>query len=147
MQKDLLFKEFRDLEKSVELLEFSIEKFRVFQIEKDYTPEELEYYDSLSFRFEKSIELLLNFMRGLELYLFSKISDTLRDRLLVMQKLEIIESVDFWVEARLLRNKIAHAYLPEQIKEIYQAIYDKSKMIFLTINKIRKYIDEKIKNG
>ena len=139
MQKNLLFKEFQNLENCINLLDFSIKKFNSFQINKDYTPDELEYYDSLSFRFEKNVELLLNFMRGLELYLFSVISDTLRDRLLVMQKIEIIDNIDFWLEARLLRNKIAHAYLPKQIKEIYDAIYEKSKVVFLTIDKIKNY--------
>jgi len=83
----------------------------------------LEYYDSLAFRFEKSVELFLHFFKGLESYYSGKISDTLRDRLLFVQKLKIIESIDFWIEARLLRNKVAHVYLPEQLKAIYQEIH------------------------
>jgi len=29
-----------------------------------------------------------------------------------------VDSVDFWISARILRNKIAHAYLPEELKDI-----------------------------
>ena len=56
----------------------------------------------------------------------------------MMQKLEIIDSIDFWMDARLLRNKIAHAYLPEEIKDIYQEIFNNSKKISVTIEKIEK---------
>lgn len=142
MQKDLILKEFEDLKKAVYLLEFSIKKFKPYRLRKIYTPQELEYYDSLSFRFEKSVELALNFYKGLEMILYSKTSDTLRDRLINMEKLELIEGVDFWMEARLLRNKIAHTYLPEQLRDIYNEVKDKSKEIFECIKRINKYLDK-----
>ena len=41
------------------LLQFSVKKFKPYKTWKIYTPDELEYYDSLSFRFEKGVELTL----------------------------------------------------------------------------------------
>jgi uncharacterized protein YutE (UPF0331/DUF86 family) len=143
MQKDLISDQFSDIEKTRDLLKASVDKYVPYDVEHIYTPDELEYYDSLSFRFEKSVELTIHFFRTMELFLYAKQSDTLRDRLLVMQKLEIIEDIDFWMDARLLRNKIAHAYLPAEIKDIYQEIFDSSKKIFTTIEQIKKYLADK----
>ncbi len=86
MQKDLILQEYADFKKAIALLKASIKEFKPYKTERVYTPKELEYYDSLSFRFEKSVELALNVFKGLELFLHAKISDTLRDRLLIMQK-------------------------------------------------------------
>jgi len=136
----LILNEFENLKKGASLLKASIETFSPYDSEKRYTPLELEYYDSLSFRFEKSIELILNFFKGLEIFTNSKSSDTLRDRLLLMQKIELIDNVEFWMEARLLRNKIASAYLPEQLKDIYDEILNKSQTIFDSCERIERYL-------
>lgn len=142
MQKDLILNHFNDVKKTKTLLQASVKKYIPYDAEHIYTPDELEYYDSLSFRFEKCVEMVINFFRGLELFIYAKQSDTLRDRLLVMQKINIIKDIDFWMEARLLRNKIAHTYLPEEIKDIYQEIHDSSQEIFDTIDRIKKYLAE-----
>ena len=143
MQKDLILQEYGDLKKAVLLLKASIKKFKPYKVGKIYTPKELEYYDSLSFRFEKSVELILNVFKGLELYLYAKGSDTLRDRLLIMQKLEVVDSIDFWMEARILRNKIVHSYLPELLRDIYNEIINKSQVIFESVERIQKYLDRR----
>ena len=57
-----------------------------------------------------------------------------------MQKLNIIDAIDFWMEARLLRNKIAHTYVPEELKDIYNEIFEKSQVIFKSIDTIEKYL-------
>jgi len=140
VQSNLILKEFEDLKSAAFLLKASIKKFKPYKATKIYTPAELEYYDSLAFRFEKTVELFLHFFKGLESYLSGKISDTLRDSLLLMQKLHIINSIDFWIEARLLRNKVTQDSLPEQLKDIYQEIHKKSKSMLKYISNIEKYM-------
>jgi hypothetical protein len=140
VQSNLILKEFNDLKKAVYLLKASIKKFKPYKVRKIYTPVELEYYDSLAFRFEKTVELFLHFFKGLELYHSGKISDTLRDRLLLIQKLKIIDGIDFWIEARLLRNKVAHDYLPEQLKDIYHEIYKKSNSMLTYMSNIETHM-------
>src|SRR4030067_986412 len=141
MQKDLILQSYDDLKKAITLLKASVKKFKPYKVEKIYSPKGLEYSDSLSFRFEKSVELVLNVFKGLELFLYAKGSDTLRDRLLSMQKLDIVDSIDFWMEARILRNKIAHSYLPELLREMYDEIIDKSQIIFESVERLRKYLN------
>lgn len=147
MEKDLIFKQFSDVKKTRDLLHSSTNKYEPYDTGHIYTADELEYYDSLSYRFEKCVELTLNFFRTLELFVESKQSDTLRDRLLEMQKIEIIDEIDFWMEARLLRNKIAHAYLPEEIRDIYEEIFNSSNRIFATIDRIDNFLSKKIENN
>lgn len=77
----------------------------------------------------------------MEIYLFSNSNDTLRDRLLAIQKLGLIDDIDFWIETRLLINRIAHAYPPEQLKCIYDEIMNKSTAIFACMTKIEKYFN------
>ncbi|MBR9690969.1 hypothetical protein GOV08_04770 [Candidatus Woesearchaeota archaeon] len=140
MQKDLILQELEDLKRTIVLLRASIEKFKPYKTRKIYTPDELEYYDSLSFRFEKSVEITLSFLKGLEIFVYAKTSDTLRDRLLIMQKLNIIDSMDFWFEARILRNKITHTYITGKLKDLYNEIFGKSKIIFKTLEGIERYL-------
>lgn len=145
MQKDLISNLFSDVEKTKSLLEASIKKYVPYDTEHIYTPDELEYYDSLSFRFEKCVEITINFFRSLELFISAKQSETLRDRLLEMQKITIIKDIDFWMEARLLRNKIAHTYLPEELEKIYQEIHDSSQEIVNTIKRIKHFLAKQAK--
>lgn len=142
MPKELILKEFKNVSNAVELLQASIKKFKTFVPTYSYTPQELEYYDSLSFRFEKVIELTLNFYKGLELFLYSKTSDTLRNRLLTMQKINLIDDVEFWMEARILRNKISHTYEDYKLQGLYDEIRDKGNKIFTYLEKIEKYLKD-----
>ena len=137
MQKELVLKSFRDLERAVFLLKSSLDAYRPYDPSKEYSPEEMEYYDSLSFRFEKAVELALAFFKSLEIYLFGEQSDTLRTRLLRLQKSSYVDSADFWISARILRNKIAHAYLPEELKDIYDQIVKLGSEIVKKVQNIK----------
>ena len=140
MQKEFILKNCKDLERAVLLLSTSVKKYKPYNSKITYTPKQMEYYDALSFRFEKTVEVSLYFFRTMESYLYSKESDTLRNRLLTMEKLSIINSSEKWLEARLLRNKVAHAYLPAELKIIYAKIIEFSKFIIADFSRAEKYI-------
>ena len=122
MQREYILRSFENLKRAVVLLKSSLESYKPYDPTKEYSPNEMEYYDSLSFRFEKAVELTLSFFKTLEIYLFGEQSDTLRTRLLRLQKAGYVRDVNFWVSARVLRNKIAHAYLPNELKDIYDSV-------------------------
>ena len=42
-------------------------------------------------------------------------SDTLRDRLLMMQKIDIIDDLEFWIEARIFKYALPCAQKPWRI--------------------------------
>lgn len=90
----------------------------------------------------KAVDLALGFSRSLERYVDAKESETLRDRLLFIQKLRIIDDVDFWFEARELRDKIAHTYLPGQLKDIYEEINKKTRTVDSCVKRLEKYLSK-----
>ncbi len=57
----------------------------------------------------------------------------MRDRLLKLQRAGYLQDVELWISARLLRNKIAHAYIPEELAEIFENVVSFSKRLFLEV--------------
>ena len=142
MQKDLICQTYRDLENSINLLEYSLSKYIPFDPTVVYNFEDLEYYDSLSFRFEKAVEAIFYFFKTLELYLYGEKSDTYRKMLQKMEKLNLIKDMETYMEIKLLRNKVVHAYLPEKLEEIYSSIKQFGDIILEDFAKIKKFMKE-----
>lgn len=140
MQKEFILQNFKDLQKAAALLAGSVKKYKPYSPKAKYTPKQMEYYDALSFRYEKTVEVALYFFRSLESYLYSAESDTLRNRLLTMEKLRVIDSAERWFEVRLLRNRVAHAYLPAELKVIYAKIIAFSGLILKDFKQAEAYI-------
>jgi hypothetical protein len=104
------------------LLAASVEKTGGYDTKKDYSADELEPYDALSDRFIRSVEVAIKFFRTYEYYLQAEQSQTLRDGLHQMEKLDLISNIDIWLDMRDIRNRIVHDYVPEKIVEIYKLI-------------------------
>lgn len=142
MQKGFILQNFKDLQKAASLLAGSVKKYKPYAPKTEYTSRQMEYYDALSFRYEKTVEVALYFFRSLESYLYSAESDTLRNRLLTMEKLGIIDSAEKWLEVRLLRNRVAHAYLPAELKVIYAKIITFSGLILKDFSRAECYVNK-----
>ncbi len=85
----------------------------------------------------KVVEMFLYFLRSLEIYLYGQSSDTLRDRLLRMEKLGIISDIETWFKIRILRNKIVHTY-EENFIDLIKEVLNVSNQIFEDYKKFRK---------
>lgn len=145
MQRELICQAYDSLKKSAKLLEYSINNYKPFDPTIPYTYEDLEDYDALSFRFEKYTEVLIYFFKTLEIYLFAEASETLRKRFEKMAKLGLVSDVEQYMQARTLRNKVAHSYAPEKLEYIYSSILKFGKMFLEDFDKIKKFIKEEIK--
>lgn len=110
---------------SFSLIKNSVDRYLPLNQDKKYSPIELEYYDALSDRFIRSIEIFLKFFRSYNFYLSAESTDTIRDLLNRMEKLGLISSTNIWMEMREIRNKIVHDYLPDQIYTLYESIINK----------------------
>ena len=128
---------------TIMLVEASLSRITPYDVNQNYTPEEMEPYDAMSGRFIRAIEVSLKFFRTYERYLFVESSDTIRDLLNRMATVDLITSTQLWVAMRDVRNRIVHDYLPKDIKQIYDAIQNqfgnelkqlKSKLIDLSID-------------
>ena len=142
MKKDykVLFENSRQkVNSAVELVEASLRNLNEYNVNKKYSPKELEPYDALSDRFIRAVETCIKFFKTYEYYLYAISSDTYRDLLSAMVKQNIISSVEIWVDMRDLRNRIVHDYLPHQIKSIYDLIMGEFKDELLALkDKINK---------
>ena len=128
---------------TIMLVEASLSRITPYNVNQNYTPEEMEPYDAMSGRFIRAIEVSLKFFRTYEHYLFVENSDTIRDLLNRMATVDLITSTQLWVAMRDVRNRIVQDYLPKDIKQIYDVIQNqfgnelkqlKSKLIDLSID-------------
>lgn len=120
---DLLALDYEKLHRSYSLVQNSLSRLPPLEPNLLDDSVAMEPYDALASRFERFVEIALNrFFRSVEIHQFGKKSESLRDRLLNMQKVGIITSVDLWMEMRDFRNRIAHDYLPEQLVTILNSI-------------------------
>ncbi|MDQ1351010.1 MAG: hypothetical protein QG657_1312 [Acidobacteriota bacterium] len=107
---------------AIALVEASLSDIKPYDVEKYYTPKDREPYDALNSRFSRAVEVCLKFFRSYEKLMYGENSETIRDLLHRMEKLDFIDSVEQWLEMRGIRNRIVHDYLPEDLKEIYDSI-------------------------
>jgi len=99
---------------AIAILDASLTSVPPFDPARSYSPEELEPYDALSDRFIRAVEVAIRFLRSLERLEFAESSETLRDLLHRMEKLDLVSSAGLWLEMRDIRNRMVHDYLPEQ---------------------------------
>ncbi len=121
-QKIITTKVWKQTVEVIHLVDASLKNIPFFDSNKEYTPKELEPYDALSDRFIRAVEISLKFFRSYEKLMFGENSDTLRDILNRMAKLELISSTELWLRMRDVRNRIVLDYLPEDIADIYGAV-------------------------
>ena len=107
---------------AITLLEASLSYIKPYDTKKLYSPKEREPYDALSDRFSRAVEVSIKFFRSYEMFMYGENSDTLRDLLHRMEKLDFIDTTIIWMKMRDVRNRIVHDYLPDEIKKIYDSI-------------------------
>lgn len=104
------------------LLEASLRRYRPFDPARTYTPEEREPYDAMCDRYLRAVEMAIRYFRTLERARLALNGKRYRDLLGNIAKWGLIDDVDLWFRMRDLRNRIAHDYLPEHLRRIYEAI-------------------------
>lgn len=115
----LLVKELKLLSDARDVLLYSFTKCSVIGKKDSYEPEELESFESLTGRFARLSDILIQKIFRLVDELDLDAHGTIRDRINRAEKKELIVSSDVFVDIRMLRNEIAHEYLPEAIHDIF----------------------------
>lgn len=115
----LLVRELKVLEGAKEVLIYSFNKCIAIGIKDTYEPEELESFESFTGRFARLSDILIQKIFRLVDELDLDAQGTIRDRINRAEKKELIASSDIFVEIRMVRNDIAHEYLPEAIHDIF----------------------------
>jgi len=118
----LLLNELQLLKDAKEVLLYSYNKCNAIGIKESYEPEELESFESFTGRFARLSDILIQKMLRLVDELDLDTQGTVRDRINRAEKKGLIASSDVFVEIRIIRNEIAHEYLPEAIHDIFEKV-------------------------
>jgi len=94
------------LEKAVETLNLSVDKYKVIIIKKEYTFEEMDSFDSLTSKFGRTSDLYTQkVLRTIWMLLHEPFVPFI-DLLNKAEKMSLIKSADKLIEIRDLRNQI-----------------------------------------
>jgi hypothetical protein len=115
---NLLQSEWELLQSSVNTLQLSVQKCQVIGIKESYTFEELESFDSLTSKFNRTSDIFTQkVLRTIWMLLHEPFAPFI-DMMNNCEKIGILQSADQMIEIRDLRNQIAHEYLPDAIREL-----------------------------
>lgn len=120
--KLLLAHELKVLADARDLLVYSFNKCSAIGIREAYEPEQLESFESFTGRFACLSDILIQKIFRLVDDLDLETQGTIRDRINRAEKKELIADSDVFVEIRMVRNEIAHEYLPEAIRDIFAKV-------------------------
>jgi hypothetical protein len=104
------------------MVEASLRRYHPFDPLRTYSAEDLEPYDAMCDRYLRAVEMAIRYFRTVERARLALNSESYRDLLGNAAKWHLISDVDLWFRMRDLRNRIAHDYLPEHLRRIYEAI-------------------------
>jgi hypothetical protein len=107
------------LDNAVNVLLFSMEKCQAIGIKEEYTPDELDRFESLTSRFARLCDILLQKIFRLIDEIELEMQGTLIDRINRAEKKGLIIDAKQFIECRTLRNEIAHEYVPENVLVIF----------------------------
>lgn len=118
-------------------LEYSLERCAELIGQSDLPPEKLERLESLTSRFARLADLLIQRIFRLvdEIELVS--AGTVRDRIERAEKRGWAEASQL-VKIRELRNMIAHEYAAEKMLEIYSVVYQLATELLAIVPKVSK---------
>lgn len=128
------------LQNSLDTLIKSVEKAQAIGRKKDYTFEEMETFDSLTSKFNRTSDIFLQKIIRTLWELLHEDKMPLIDILNRAEKLEIIHSADDMLEIRDVRNQIAHEYIPEAIQELVPEVIDLSQALEENINTCKAFL-------
>lgn len=141
--KQLLKQEIMLLNKAKGHLEYSLERVEQIDLETSLNNETLETLDSFATRFLRLYEVLINQNLRTCLQLLGEYKKTTIDNLNKAESLEMITSADHMNYIRMLRNKVAHEYVEEEWKKIYQELIEYASHLLTSCNMLKSYIDKR----
>jgi len=111
----------------------------------EYTPDELDRFESLTCRFARLCDILLQKIFRLIDTLDLEMQGSLRDRIYRAEKKGLIKNVELFIECRMLRKDIAHEYMPENVLIIFKKVLEKTPFLLDSVKITQSYCEKYIK--
>ena len=140
---ELIKEELADLELAAAHLGYSLERCQNLMGQEDISPEQLERLESLTSRFARLADLLIQRIFRLIDDVELEGSGTILDRLYRAEKRGFANASEL-IRIRELRNLIAHEYANDKMPEVYAAVATLSPILLAAIPKIIDHVNELI---
>ncbi|MGI2026457.1 hypothetical protein [Endozoicomonas acroporae] len=123
------------------LLKWSLDRCQAILLTNDQMPEQedLEKFESLTARFARFNDILLQKIFRLIDTIDLEDVGTVRDRINRAEKKGLIEDAQRFIEIRELRNSIAHEYQPEALSVIFPETLQATPILLDIADRVRKY--------
>ncbi len=110
------------IDKTFILIEASLDGLKEYELDRIYTPKELEPYDALADRFIRCVEMFAKYFKTYDSYKSITKALTYRDLINIMEKIGLVTNTPIWMTMRDVRNRILHDCLPQQTKDMFDDI-------------------------
>lgn len=123
------------------LLKWSLDRCQAIPLTADQMPEheDLEKFESLTARFARFNDILLQKIFRLIDTIDLDDGGTVRDRINRAEKKGLIEDAQRFIEIRELRNRIAHEYQPEAMSIIFPETLQATPTLLDIAERVRRY--------
>jgi uncharacterized protein YutE (UPF0331/DUF86 family) len=138
-QKLLIKQELEILSKAADVLKHSYNDCKNIAAKDTYNIDELDKLEALTSRFARLSDILIQKILRLIDKIELEDEGSIRDRINRAEKKGIIESADQLIEVRVLRNNIAHEYLPEELMAIYKKVLELTPLLLNDCNRTHEY--------
>jgi len=140
----LLHDELFLLNKSLDVLNYSLENCKKIGIQPEYNMLELSEFESLSSRFARSSDILTQkVLKTLFIYMQEEAKFFI-DRCNLSEKIGLVDTADDLYNIRKLRNDIYHEYCITDITEIFEPLLQYSSLLLDIVDNTKIYIEENI---
>ena len=112
------------LQASLNTLQMSVHKCRIIGSKESYTFEEMESFDSLTSKFNRTSDIFTQKVLRSVWMLLHEAFEPYIDMMNKAEKMFLIFSSDQMIEVRDLRNQIAHEYIPEAIRDLVPEVIE-----------------------
>ncbi len=138
---ELLQNELLGLESAARHLEYSVERCRDLIGREELPPEELERFESMTSRFARLADLLIQRIFRLIDEIELTGGGTLLDRIYRAEKRGWADAPEM-IRIRELRNLIAHEYASDKMQEIYAVVAAMSPKLLAVVPKVMMYAQD-----
>ena len=141
MKPELLYlqENFEQADEAANHLINSVKRCKDFIFNNDYSEDQLIELEALTVRFARMSDLLIQKAFKTIDEIEGTTPGTVRDRLLQAEKKRIISSADDFMEIRKIRNRIAHEYEINALKDIFLFAFKNSSILIDAIKTAKEY--------
>ena len=138
-----LLKEQLDLvDKSQNVLMYSYQRCLEIKDKAAFNEQDLERFESLTGRFSRLADLLIQKMFRLIDSLDLDDQGTIRDRINRAEKKGLCASAEQFILIRELRNTIAHEYDPVASEQVFLLVLEFCPLLFDTVTRLKHYAEK-----